>query len=91
VKGKAYNVTVVFTNTQKYFSDGCSCKCIDGNLFCSHILAALCMIYIFQISSHSFSELLHILPEGVMTIQNIPCPWEFLMKCDNHKYKYESK
>ena len=89
VMAKGYNVCIVFDDTKKYCEEGSSCKCADGNLFCSHMLAALCLLYIFQLDDSTFDDLLHILPEGVMTIQNIACPWDFLLKLDNFKYKHE--
>ena len=89
VVAKGYNVCIVFDDTKKYCEEGSSCKCADGNLFCSHMLAALCLLYIFQLDDSTFDDLLHILPEGVMTIQNIACPWDFLLKLDNFKYKHE--
>jgi hypothetical protein len=89
VTAKAYNVTVVFDDGQRYSADASSCKCPDGNLFCSHMLGALCMIKIFQLAQVkglTFTELLDILPESVNAIQNIPCPWKWLLQADNYKY-----
>lgn len=87
VQAKSYNVSIVFDDTKEYCEEGSSCKCADGNLFCSHMLSAICLLYIFQLHDSTFGELLHILPEGVVSLQNIACPWDFFLKLDNYKYK----
>lgn len=86
VSSPAYNVFIVFDEQKKFFSPGSSCKCPDGNLFCSHMLASLCVLYCMQLNSSTFDELLRIFPEGVLSLQSIPCPWDFVLSLDNYKY-----
>ena len=84
---KAYNMSMVFYEDKKYCAEGSSCKCVDGNLFCSHMLACLAVVTLMQHDTSTFDELVQILPESVIAIQNIPCPFRFLLEKDTQKYK----
>lgn len=87
ITAKVYAVTIVFDANKKYIEDGSSCKCVDGALFCSHMLCCLGFLGICVYAKEvTYEELIKILPEHVLSLQNMPVPYDHIMSLTKYKY-----
>ena len=78
-QGKVYNVLMTFDDVGNFIPDGSSCKCVDGQLFCSHMLSFVETLSMMQKDETSYGDIVEILPEPIDGLQGMAVPLNYLL------------
>lgn len=78
-QGKVYNVVMTFDDVGNFIPDGSSCKCVDGQLFCSHMLSFVETLSMMQKDETSYGDIVEILPEPIDGLQGMAVPLNYLL------------